>query len=563
MRMTVSKKLFAGFSSVLLILAIMVGISYTNITSVDNTYTHLIDDQAQKLIKLKELQVAAKQEVIAMRGYVILGDEKALLDYENAKNEYKKIYGNLSQMVQIPAAIELLKELNQIEGEYAEFANGVFELKRQNKTDEYTTLISTQGRVIVKRFDEKVAELTQFQANILGEGKAATAADVDWTKTLVLLLGVIAVIVGVAIALLIGRIISRPVTAIADVATKIADGDLTVNKIVVKNRDEIGELADSFNQMAENLRHVIQQVRMNSEQVAASAEQLTASSEQTSKATEQVTSTMQELAMGVDKQVQNVEETSQIINEMSIGVQQVASNAQHVSNTAIDAFEKATEGDQVIKTAVQQMNSINQTVADLGVVVKELGERSNHIGEIIEVITGIAAQTNLLALNAAIEAARAGEHGRGFAVVADEVRKLAEQSAHSSQQISLLISAIQEETNKAVQSMQVAAKEVEEGIGIVNTAGTSFAHIQDSVSEVKLQIQEVSSAVQQMAAGAEQIVGSMKMITEVTEASASGTQEISAATEEQLASMEEISSSASSLSQMADELQTLIRRFKV
>lgn len=381
--------------------------------------------------------------------------------------------------------------------------------------------------------------------------------------TFVIILSVLAAISGIVIALVISRMISNPILMMEKIAAQIASGDLTVDDIQVKNRDEIQDLATSFNLMARNLRALIQQVGSTAEQVAASAEELTASSEQTTEATEQVAATMQEVAIGVDKQVQSVGESSQTIHEMSAGVQQIANQAHLVSNTANQASEKAWEGGQVIKTAVQQMNLINQTVKGLGDVVKGLGERSIEIGKILEVITGIAAQTNLLALNAAIEAARAGEHGRGFAVVADEVRKLAEQSAGSAQQISQLISAIQEETNKAVQSMEAATKEVEEGIGVVSTAGQSFVHIQDSVKDVTVQIQEVSSAVQQMAAGTEQMVHSMKLITEVAENSAAGTQEVSAATEEQLASMEEISSSAASLSQMAEELQNLISKFKV
>lgn len=209
------------------------------------------------------------------------------------------------------------------------------------------------------------------------------------------------------------------------------------------------------------------------------------------------------------------------------------------------------------------MNSINQTVTGLANVVKGLGERSKQIGQIIEVITGIAEQTNLLALNAAIEAARAGENGRGFAVVADEVRKLAEQSAQSAQQISMLITAIQQETNEAVQSMEMATKEASNGIVVIHTAGESFVEIKNAIEEVAVQIQEVSASVQQMSAGAEQIVQSMQLVSKIAESAASGTQEVSAATEEQLASMQEISASAVSLSKMAEELQQLIQKFKI
>lgn len=209
------------------------------------------------------------------------------------------------------------------------------------------------------------------------------------------------------------------------------------------------------------------------------------------------------------------------------------------------------------------MNSINGTVNDLAGVVSGLGDRSKEIGQIIGAITSIAEQTNLLALNAVIEAARAGEHGSGFAVVADEVRKLAEQSVRSAQEISQLISITQHDTNKAVESMEFVTKEVISGMEVVNNAGNSFVHIQESVNEVTIQIQEVSSAVQQMAAGAEQAVQSMKFITELADTAASCTQSVSTATEEQLAAMHEIASAAKYLTKMADDLQALIRRFTI
>jgi methyl-accepting chemotaxis protein len=563
MKWSVSKKLMGGFSVVLLILALSVAISYYEISTVNKSYSNLINNRAKTVITLKEFQIAIMKEQSSLRGYLITGKESNLTSYNQARSDFQKLYVQLFQSIHVPKELELLKETNKIESEFSVFANNVIEFKRINNVEEYTNLISDKGPEIVKRFDQKTEELSQYQEKMLDQGRQETMAKVKSIMNLVLILGVIAILAGLVIALTIGGHISKAVLKIANAAKIIAGGDLSADDVQVKNKDEIGDLADSFNEMAANLRHLIHDVNMHAVQVASSAEELMASAEQTSKASEHIVLAVQEIAKGTDTEVQSVEEASQVMNEMTLGVKQMADYSQNVSSTAIGVSEKAAEGEQAIQTTIKQMKAINQTVNGLANVVKKLGDHSNEIGQIIDVITGISAQTNLLALNAAIEAARAGEHGKGFAVVADEVRKLAEQSTNSANKISELISTIQGETDRAVQSMETARKEVVEGINVVNIAGLSFEQIQNGVNEVTTQIQEVASSVQQMSAGAQQMVESINLINEVSEMIASGTQEVSAATEEQLASMEEITSSGVSLSSMAEELQTLIGKFKM
>lgn len=365
------------------------------------------------------------------------------------------------------------------------------------------------------------------------------------------------------LALWLTRSIRGPVLRLVAEMKEVAQGNLRVEPLVVKTRDEIFDLANSFNEMTDSLKRVIRQAGATSEQVAASAEELMASAEQTSRATEQIAVTVQEVAVGTDRQVASVEQGARAIDDMSRGIRQIAANAQQASSMVVQVASMAGEGNQSIQAAVQQMNAIHDSIRELAGVVDGLGNHSQAIGQIIEVITGIAEQTNLLALNAAIEAARAGEHGRGFAVVADEVRKLAEQSSKSAQQIGQLIQTIQTDTKLAVESMESGTKEVQEGILVVHHAGETFGQIQMSITTVADQIQDVSAAAQEVSAHSEQVVQAIELVSEVSEIAADGTQNVSAATEEQLAAMEEITSSATALSTMAEELQQMISRFKV
>jgi len=207
------------------------------------------------------------------------------------------------------------------------------------------------------------------------------------------------------------------------------------------------------------------------------------------------------------------------------------------------------------------MMSIEKTVTGSAEVVKNLGERSREIGQIVDTISGIAEQTNLLALNAAIEAARAGEQGRGFAVVADEVRKLAEQSQKASKQIALLINEIQLETQNAVISMDEGTHQVKLGTEVAQSAGHAFIEITTLVDQVSSMVGEISEEFQQMAIGSQKIVTSVTDIYETSRAITGQTQTVSAATQEQSASVEEIASSSQVLATMADELQQSLKKF--
>jgi methyl-accepting chemotaxis protein len=344
-------------------------------------------------------------------------------------------------------------------------------------------------------------------------------AGVNTLRNIMLIIGVVAAILVVIVGLFIAMSIARPVQEVAKIAGQIAGGDFTV-ETKVKSKDEIGQLGQAFNAMSESLRSLISTAVEMSTGVNSGSESVSAASEEMSS---------------------SLEEVSASTNEFAANATSLSENSQVMAETNAKILERAEEGNQAIAEAVNQMKIINNRVSELQVVITEVDQRSNDIGKILGVITDIADQTNLLALNAAIEAARAGEQGRGFAVVAEEVRKLAEQSAKAAKEIGELITATQEESRKALESMTLGVKDVETGTEVVSKTGITFGEILSDVQGISKQVEETASAAQELSAGSEEMAASI---------------------EEQSSTMEEMAATAEELRASAERLFQELQKFK-
>jgi methyl-accepting chemotaxis protein len=399
-------------------------------------------------------------------------------------------------------------------------------------------------------------------------------------------------------------------------ATTIASNDLTATVTPKSERDELG---NAFATMIAGLRSVIGQVSESAESVSTAASQLASASDQSGKATNQIATTIQQVASGTTQQSEEVSKTSSSVEQMgraiegvakgaqeqakaitqasqvttriSSAIEQVANNAQSVARDSAEAAKHSRDGAQTVKDTISGMEAIRTKVSLSATKVEEMGNRSGEIGVIVETIEDIASQTNLLALNAAIEAARAGEQGKGFAVVADEVRKLAERSSLATKEIATLIKGIQNTVSEAIRAMQESASEVEAGVTRAHSAGEALDNILkaaesvyqqaedagtaagkvsaaaselvEAVDAVSAVIEENTAATEEMAANSSELTQAVENIASVSEENSAAVEEVSASTEEVLAQVEQVSASATSLMDLAQDLQRVVSQFKL
>lgn len=357
---------------------------------------------------------------------------------------------------------------------------------------------------------------------------------------------VIVIMVSVILVLVFTRKINKRLNALKSAFESAGNGDMTI-EVSDKTGDELSELSVYYNKMRMKLNDTIQTVQQSALQLASASQQLSAGAEETNQASEKITEAVQQIANGAQDQITRIENSESSLKQASADIRDISANTAAIADKGQLAQSKADIGQKEIANVQAQMDAIHQSIQKSGEIIHQLDGRSKQIEQILSVITQIADQTNLLALNAAIEAARAGEQGKGFAVVADEVRKLAEESQQSAGQISKLIIEIQKDMNRSARSVEHVKTEAAEGVTMIQRTRDAFKEIAAATGEISAEISDLSASVTNISASAHQINDSFAANTADIKESTKNTRQAAALTEEQFAAMEEITAASETL----------------
>ncbi|MDF2647506.1 MAG: methyl-accepting chemotaxis protein [Paenibacillus sp.] len=509
MKLTIGKKIFSGFTLIIILLIVLSVVSIVNMRSMGNDSKEIDSNwmpAIQNITAIKENIL----EIDRLTLRVILEGNSSDLErltsditsssekLANAKKIYVPTISSTEEQVIFDAFIKQ-------EALYMKTLDALWAAGRENNISKAKILINENRAYYIPMIEE----LDQAIAlNIEGANKASESSvnSYESGQTIVLIVSVIATLLGVLIALFFGRMISRPIIALSEAASRMADGDMNVS-IDIRSKDEIGDLGNSFNTMVTNINEVLSNINVSSEQVASGSRQVSDSS--------------QALSQGSTEQASSIEQLTASMEEISAQTRQNAIHANQANELSVAASENAVQGNNQMQQMLKAMEEINDS--------------SSNISKIIKVIDDIAFQTNILALNAAVEAARAGQHGKGFAVVAEEVRNLAARSASAAKETTAMI--------------EGSIKKVELGTKIANDTAEALVKIVDGVAKAGTLVASIASASNEQATGIAQVNQGISQVSEVTQTNSATSEECAAASEE--------------LSSQAELLKEMVNKFKL
>ncbi|MEA4846275.1 MAG: methyl-accepting chemotaxis protein [Clostridiaceae bacterium] len=562
-KLTIGKKISLGFIMVIVIFSLSTLYTYNTIKDLNEGYKKLINEITESVMLAEGMKADTLEKVQYLSQFIITGDKKNFDSISEVNISFNEKEYKLEKLLDTDESKNALKELSENNYEYNNLVEEIKALLENKEDGKVMELMSGKGTQIVEDISMSADTIVRLAEVSLDKGTEEQLGKGEAIIANLLFLTAVTIIISILLSFYISGVVSKPVAKLSAVAEKVAEGNLTGEGIHIRNKDEIGDLAQSFNKMLSNLKSVVDKTMQSSYEVAASSKELMAGSETASSASEQILSSVQNASGGIQNQKFSIDSISSAMEETSAEIQQIAANMQQVSSNAQGLNELSDRGYKALGAVIEQMEKISTSSKESVNAVKSLETMSQKVQTIISMITDVSSQTNLLALNAAIEAARAGEQGRGFSVVAEEVRKLAEQSGSAAKEISDTIKAMNGQIESIVSIIEDEALKVNTGTEVVSQANSSFEEISKGVGSILSQVQEISSATQQITSGIEQVVAATGEIMEAAANNSASMEEVSLAIEEQTASMEKISDKASALAELAAELEATVSVFKV
>lgn len=562
MKMTIAKKMWLGFSVVLILLAGVSVMLHISMDEISAKYQFLLDDRVEKVDLIKDIEIAQKDISRSVMDYLLFNTDESLNNIRSNSELQASLTTDLEGKLFSPETLKMMEDIKKKEKTFID------------KNEELITAKKNKDTSVINKLTADSKEISNDTIKILGEMEQFLQDDMDKTRAelkkfesmvniLTIVIPIISVILGLALAYFISRSISKPVKKVTAGLVQIADGNLRLEPIVIKNKDEVGEMAVAFNTMSKDLLEIVSGVRDSSMQLAANAEELTASAEESLASSQMVAKSAEEQMATSEQQVRHMDSSVHAMAELSQEVEQISISNEEMLKATDEVRVLVDKGSDVVSDVAEQMNTIHTTFKDTTVIMNNMAKHSDEIQNVTALITDISEQTNLLALNAAIEAARAGEYGKGFAVVAEEVRKLAEQSKNSATEIASMVQMIQEASSEAVQAITDGGGKVEAGISKTTESLDVFKDIESAVGEVGVKVESVSAAIEQIQEMAKSVSEGSLEVQRLAALAADGANDTSAATEEQLAANEEITANAQSLADLAEALQNNVSHFKI
>ncbi|WP_064099752.1 methyl-accepting chemotaxis protein [Sutcliffiella horikoshii] len=553
-------KILVGFAFVTFLTLIMAGINGFSIKNINDDTNEMINRQLPLLIANEQMAFNISQRIALTRGYVLIGDSSYKEDFERYSEKSTFYEEQIASLSTSDKAKELVNSTNEFERIVRE---EVFVQYDNGNRDEAIQTIVTKVQPLARGIMSDYEALTmEREEEIQGAGELIIAYG-QFTAQTGIIVSVIVLILAGVIATYTARIITKPVKKVMERMNLIANGDLSQPPIETNSRDEIGQLVRDTNLMNDNIKELLNEINTVSQTVNSQSEELTQAANEVKDGSLQVASTMEQLASGSESQANTATSLATTMDTFSSEVKEANTKGEQISKSSHHILSLSDEGANFMNSSVEQMTLIDEIIQNAVGKVNGLNERSKEISHLIAVIKDVADQTNLLALNAAIEAARAGEHGRGFAVVADEVRKLAEEVSQSVKSITSIVTSILKETHEVTTSLEFGYQEVQKGTSQIKVTGEKFAIINGAVSEMGDHIKQISQNLSGITTSTFEVNQSIEDIAAVSEESAAGIEQTAASIQQTSSSMEEVAGSADHLASEAEKLNELISKFKL